>query len=110
MNNALKRTILRWAHLIMCIPILSYIYGKPADVQMYADAVRYIFVPIIFLSGFWMYAGMIFAVLGVAFWIAGIHFGGLWPAIGSQASLFIARRIWLAVRARQPQPPTVALP
>ena len=28
-SNATKRTILRWIHLILSIPILGYIYGPP---------------------------------------------------------------------------------
>ena len=66
MNHATKRSILRWIHLIVTIPILGSIYGEPAEVQEYAGAVRFVFVPVIILSGYWMYSGVVFAVIAVA--------------------------------------------
>jgi hypothetical protein len=77
MNSATKRSILRWTHIALAIPILSYI------------------------SGFWMYAGMIFAVIGVTLWLGAIHFFGVGTAILSQVALFIAWKIWSVTRARQ---------
>jgi len=65
-SNATKRSILRWIHLIVSIPILGYIYGEPSEVQQYAAAVRFVFVPVIILSGFWMYSGVFFAIIGLA--------------------------------------------
>src|ERR1044071_7249313 len=100
MNNAAKHSILRWIHLVSTIPILGYIYGEPSEVQPYAAAVRFGFVPVIVLSGFWMYAGPFFAIVGVALWLAAYHLSGSGAAILSQIALFIARKIWLAVRAR----------
>ncbi len=32
MNNATKRSILRFIHLVASIPILGYIYGAPSEV------------------------------------------------------------------------------
>ena len=32
-SNAVIRSILRWIHIILSIPIAGYIYGEPADVQ-----------------------------------------------------------------------------
>src|SRR5690349_86194 len=100
-SNATKRTILRCVHLIVSIPILGYIYGKPSDVEQYGDGVRYIFVPAIILSGFWMYSGVIFALIGVTVWLGAFRLFGIGTAILSQVALFIARKIWLMVRARQ---------
>ena len=54
-SNATKRSILRSIHLILSIPILGYIYGEPSEVQQYAAAVRFVFVPVIVLSGLWMW-------------------------------------------------------
>ena len=51
-SNATKRSILRWVHIIFGIPILGYIYGEASEVQQYATAVRFVFVPVIVLSGF----------------------------------------------------------
>ncbi len=42
MSNATKRTILRCLHLVLSIPILGYIYGKPAEVQQYAAATGFV--------------------------------------------------------------------
>jgi hypothetical protein len=33
MNDATKRSILRWIQIIFSIPILGYIYGEPSEVQ-----------------------------------------------------------------------------
>jgi len=35
-NNATKRSISRWIHIIFGIPILGYIYGPVSEVQQYA--------------------------------------------------------------------------
>jgi hypothetical protein len=101
MNSTAKRSILRWIHVLLAIPILSYIYGPPSEVQPYASAVRLIFVPVIMLSGFWMYAGVIFAVVGVILWLGAIYFFGVGTAILSQVALFVAWKIWSVNRARQ---------
>lgn len=101
MNQSTKRTILRCTHLILSIPVLGYIYGPPAEVQEYASAVRLVFVPVIILSGFWMYAGVIFALIGVGLWLGAFFFFGIGTAILSQVALFIARKIWLVLRARR---------
>jgi hypothetical protein len=103
MSNATKRAILRTIHLIVTIPVLGYIYGEPSEVQQYAGAARFVFVPAIILSGYWMYAGAIFAIVGVAVWLGAIYFSGVGAAILSQVALFIARKIWLVIRARQSQ-------
>src|SRR5438132_14248013 len=100
MNNATKRTILRAIHLIVSIPILGYIYGEASQVQQYAAAVRFTFVPVIGLSGFWMYSGVFFAIIRVAVSLGPYHLSGIGAAILSLAVLFIARKTWLAIRAR----------
>jgi len=100
-SNATKRKILRTIHLILSIPMLGYIYGEPAEVAQYASFVRFVAVPVIILSGFWMYAGLVFAILVVAVWLGAYYFFGIGTAILSQVALFIARIIWLTIRARQ---------
>jgi hypothetical protein len=100
MNNATKRSILRWTHLVSSIPILGYIYSPFEQIPNYAPAVRYVFVPIIVLSGFWMYSGVFFAVVGVAVWLGAYLLSGLVAAVLSQVVLFIARKAWLMIRAR----------
>jgi len=103
MTAATKRSILRWIHLIFTIPILGYIYEKPSEVEQYVGGARYIFVPVLILTGYWMYAGVLFAVLAVAVWLGAYHFAGFGAALLSQIVLLIARKIWLATRARRSQ-------
>jgi hypothetical protein len=99
--NATKRSILRWLHIILGIPILGYIYGPISQVQPYAPAVRFVFVPVIILSGFWMYSGVFFAIIGVALWLGAYCLSGYGAAVLGQVVLFLARKAWLVIRARQ---------
>ncbi len=101
MNQGTKRSLLRWIHIIVTIPIFGYIYGPAAEVQEYAGGVRYIFVPVIVLSGLWMYAGAAFAVIGVALLLGTYYFYGYAAAVLSVVALFLARKIWLVIRARR---------
>ena len=57
MNNATKRSILRWIHIICGIPILGYIYSPFEEIPNYAPAVRFVFLPVLVFSGFWMWQG-----------------------------------------------------
>jgi hypothetical protein len=57
MNDATKRSILRWIHIVFGIPILGYIYSPFEEIPNYAPAVRFVFLPVIVLSGFWMWKG-----------------------------------------------------
>jgi hypothetical protein len=102
-SNATKRSILRCIHLIFTIPILGYIYSPFEEIPNYAPAVRYVFVPVLILSGYWMYSGVFFAIIGVALWLGAYQLSGYGVAILSQVALFIARKIWLVTRARQPK-------
>jgi hypothetical protein len=104
MNQGTKRSILRWIHIIVTIPIFGYIYGPASEVQQYAGAVRYGFVPIIVLSGLWMYAGVVFAIVGVGALLGAYYLWGYGAAVLSQLALFIARKIWLLICARQARP------
>lgn len=56
MSN-IQRTILRWIHFLFGLPVLGYIYGPPAEVAPYAGMFRYVFVPVLVLSGLWMWKG-----------------------------------------------------
>jgi hypothetical protein len=57
MKEATKRSIFRWIHIVCGIPILGYIYDSPADTHNYATSVRYVFLPVLLLSGLWMWKG-----------------------------------------------------
>jgi hypothetical protein len=57
MSNATKRSILRWIHLIFSIPIIGYIYSPFEAIPQYAPLTRFVFFPILALSGLWMWQG-----------------------------------------------------
>src|SRR5256714_13053054 len=103
MSNATKRAILRSIHLIFSIPIIGYVYSPFAELPNYAPVVRFISVPVLILSGFWMYAGAVFAIMAVASWLAVCQLFGYGTALLTLVALIIARKIWLMVRARQPK-------
>ena len=56
-SEATKRTIFRSIHLVFSIPIIGYIYSPFEEIPNYAPAVRFVFFPILVLSGFWMWKG-----------------------------------------------------
>ena len=99
-NNATKRSILRWIHLIFTIPILGYVYSLFVELPNYTPVVRFVFVPVLILSGYWMFSGVFFAIIGVAVWLGAYELSGVGAAVLSQVALFIARKIWLVIRAR----------
>jgi hypothetical protein len=101
MNNATKRSILRWIHLIFAIPIIGYVYSPFEELPNYAPVVRFVSIPVLILSGFWMHAGLFFAIIGVALWFGAYYLSGYGAAILSLVALFVARKIWLVIRARQ---------
>jgi thiosulfate reductase cytochrome b subunit len=52
-----QRTVFRWIHIVLSIPIIGYIYSPFEDIPQYAPAVRFVFFPILVLSGLWMWKG-----------------------------------------------------
>jgi hypothetical protein len=100
-SNATKRSILRWIHLIFTIPILGYIYSPFEELPNYAPVVRFVSIPVLILSGFWMYADVFFAIIGVALWLGACYLSGYGAAILSEVALFIARKTWLVIHARR---------
>jgi hypothetical protein len=57
MKEVSRRSIFRWIHSICGIPILGYIYDSPTDTANYAWAIRYVFFPVLLISGLWMWKG-----------------------------------------------------
>jgi hypothetical protein len=57
MKDATKRSIVRWIHLVCSIPIIGYIYSPFEVLPDYAPATRYVFIPVMLLSGLWMWKG-----------------------------------------------------
>lgn len=59
MIECTKRSIGRWIHLAMSIPIVGYIYSPFERIPDYAPAVRFGFLPVMLLSGLWMWKGRV---------------------------------------------------
>lgn len=57
MKEATQRRIVRWIHLIGAIPIVGYIYSPFKLLPSYAPQTRFIFFPIMLLTGLWMWKG-----------------------------------------------------
>jgi hypothetical protein len=57
MKDATIRIIVRWTHIIFSIPIIGYIYSPFEEIPNYAPATRFVFLPVMLLSGFWMWKG-----------------------------------------------------
>lgn len=51
------RTLARWLHLILAIPILGYVYSPFENLPLYAFPTRYIFMPALIVMGLWMWKG-----------------------------------------------------
>ena len=56
-SDATKRTITRWVHIILAIPIVGYVYSPFEQLPNYAPMTRYVFMPAIVLAGLWMWKG-----------------------------------------------------
>ena len=56
-NRGITRSIFRWIHLVFSIPILGYIYSPFDKIPNYAPVTRFVFVPVMILSGLWMWKG-----------------------------------------------------
>ena len=56
-NRGLTRTIFRWIHIVFSIPILGYIYSPFDKIPQYATTTRYVVVPVMVISGLWMWKG-----------------------------------------------------
>jgi hypothetical protein len=57
MNQSTVRTILRWIHIVVAIPIYGYLYSPFDKLPSYAAPARYVFFPIMVVTGLWMWKG-----------------------------------------------------
>ena len=57
MTHATKRSIARWIHLVFSIPIIGYVYSPFQNIPQYAAPTRYVFLPMLMLTGLWMWKG-----------------------------------------------------
>ena len=71
LNRGITRSIFRWIHLVFSIPILGYIYSPFDQIPNYAPLVRFVFVPMLVLSGLWMWKGHVVRKLVSRAWSSG---------------------------------------
>jgi predicted tellurium resistance membrane protein TerC len=57
MKDSTKRSILRWIHIVFAIPIAGYVYSPFKELPDYAPVVRYVAIPVLVLTGLWMWKG-----------------------------------------------------
>jgi thiosulfate reductase cytochrome b subunit len=57
MNQHITRSIIRWIHIVVAIPILGYIYSPFEKLPDYAPATRFVFFPVMVVTGLWMWKG-----------------------------------------------------
>jgi hypothetical protein len=57
MSEGVKRAILRWIHILFGVPIVGYIYTPFDQLHYFARSIRFFFLPVLVLSGFWMWKG-----------------------------------------------------
>jgi thiosulfate reductase cytochrome b subunit len=57
MSQGTNRSILRWVHLLCGLPLVGFVYGPPAETEQYRYMFQYVFMPVLLLSGLWMWKG-----------------------------------------------------
>ncbi len=57
MNDSTKRTLTRWIHVVFSIPVVGYVYSPFAELPNYAPVVRFVSIPVLVLTGLWMWKG-----------------------------------------------------
>ena len=57
MKDSTQRLIIRWMHIVLAIPIVGYIYSPFEVLPDYATPTRFVFLPLMVLSGLWMWKG-----------------------------------------------------
>jgi hypothetical protein len=57
MKDTAKRSILRSVHIVFALPLLGYIYGPPSETVQYLPYFRFVYFPVVVLSGLWMWKG-----------------------------------------------------
>lgn len=63
MKFGTTRTVARWVHLVLSIPILGYVYSPFDKLPDYAGPTRYVFFPALVITGLWMWKGHLIARL-----------------------------------------------
>ena len=106
MKPSTKRIILRIVHLVSVIPVLGYVYQPVAEAAEYQRFTQFTFIPVAILAGYWMYMGLVWAILGAGSWVALNYFvggnNGFGYALLAQIAIFVARKIWVMTQKRPP--------
>ena len=98
MKPSTKRIILRIVHLVSVIPVLGYVYQPVAEAAEYQRFTQTVFIPVAILTGYWMYMGAVWGVIGAASWV-GLNYlvggnNGFGIALLAQILLFVVRFVW----------------
>jgi hypothetical protein len=56
-SAATQRIIFRWTHVVLAIPIIGYVYSPFEELPNYAPVVRFVAIPVLALTGLWMWKG-----------------------------------------------------
>jgi hypothetical protein len=56
-SAATRRSVLRWIHIVFGIPIIGYVYSPFEEIPNYAPITRSFFLPVLLVSGFWLWQG-----------------------------------------------------
>lgn len=57
MKDVTMFRVFRWIHIVCSIPILGYVYSPFDVIPSYAPATRLFFLPVMLLTGLWMWKG-----------------------------------------------------
>lgn len=98
MKASTKRIILRIVHLVSVIPVLGYVYQPVAEAAEYQQFTQMVFIPVAILTGYWMYMGAVWGIIGAASWVGLNYFLGPQTGFGIallvQIGIFAARYVW----------------
>jgi len=59
MTQSTLRTIVRWIHIVFSIPIIGYVYSPFEEIPQYAAPTRFVFLPMLVVTGLWMWKGQV---------------------------------------------------
>lgn len=102
MKASTKRIILRLVHLVSVIPVLGYVYQPVTEAAEYQRFTQLVFIPVAILTGYWMYMGLVWAIIGAASWIGLNYFiggnNGFGIALLAQIAIFVLRYVWVRMK------------
>jgi hypothetical protein len=55
MSPSTQRLLLRVVHLVFSVPVIGYVYSPFENLPDYAPKVRFVILPLLGLSGLWMW-------------------------------------------------------